>query len=99
MLHELGVLVIGLVLLGAGLVCRIRWSTLVGTATLSVYVVSLVGLIRLPDQLQTTAVYMMVGGGVFFAVAVLLSVYRDRLLALPQKVREGEGMFRVLKWR
>jgi len=99
MLHELGVLVIGLGLLGSGLVCRIRWSTLVGAATLAVYVVSLVGLIRLPDQLQSTAVYMMVGGGLFFGVAVLLSVYRDRLLALPKQVREGEGVFRVLKWR
>lgn len=99
MLHEVGVLAIGLGLLGAGLVCRIRSSTLLGSGTLAVYVVSLLGLLRLPAQLQSTAVYMMVGGGAFFLVAVLLSVYRDRLLALPDKMREGEGVFQVLKWR
>jgi hypothetical protein len=31
--------------------------------------------------------------------AVLLSIYRDRLLALPQKVKSGEGVFEVLTWR
>ena len=99
MMHEVGVLAVGLLLLGAGLVCRIRWSTLIGSGTLIAYVVSLLGLLSLPDKLQSTAVYMMVGGGLFFAVAVLLSIYRDRLLALPEKVREGEGVFQVLKWR
>ena len=99
MFHEVGVLAIGLLLLGSGLLCRIRWSTLVGSSALLLYVVSLLGLIGLPEQLQSTAVYMMVGGGVFFGIAVLLSVYRDRLLELPNKVREGEGVFQVLKWR
>ena len=99
MLHDVGALAIGLLLLGSGLLCRIRWSTLVGGCTLVIYVVSLLGLIGLPEQLQSTAVYMMVGGGVFFGIALLLSVYRDRLLALPEKVREGEGVFQVLKWR
>jgi hypothetical protein len=79
--------------------CRIRWSTLTGAASLVIYVLSLVLLVRLPDQLQTTAIYMMVGGGAFFATAVLLSIYRDRLLALPQKVKSGEGVFEVLTWR
>jgi len=99
MLHEVGVLTVGMALLAAGILCRIRWSTLVGSCTLAVYLVSLVGLIHLPDQLQTTAITMMVGGGLFFGSAILLSVYRDRLLAIPQKVKEGEGVFQVLKWR
>ncbi len=97
--HEVGVLVLGLLLLGAGVLCRIRWSTIVGGTTLIVYVVSLIGLVRLPDQLQSTAVYMMVGGGLFFGMAVLLSIYRDRLLAIPKQAQAGEGVFRVLKWR
>lgn len=99
LIHEAGVLGIGLLLLGAGVLCRIRWSTIVGGATLTVYVFSLIGLVRLPEQLQTTAIYMMVGGGLFFCTAVLLSIYRDRLLAIPKRVQEGEGVFRVLKWR
>lgn len=99
MLHELGALLIGLVLLGVGVLCRIRWSTITGAGALAVYVLSLVLLVRLPDQLQTTAIYMMVGGGAFFTTAVLLSIYRDRLLALPQKLKDGEGVFQVLTWR
>ena len=98
-LHELGVLLFGLVLLGVGVLCRIRWSTITVAGTLTAYVMSLVLLVRLPDQLQTTAIYMMIGGGAFFTMAVLLSIYRDRLLALPQKVKDGEGVFQVLTWR
>jgi hypothetical protein len=90
---------VGLALLAVGVLCRFRATTIAGATALTVYVVSLVGLIALPDRLQTTAVYMMVGGGLFFGSAVLLSVYRDRLLALPNRVREGKGVFQVLKWR
>ncbi len=99
LIHEVGVLSVGLLLLGAGVLCRIRWSTIVGGSTLLVYVVSLIGLINVPDQLQSTAVYMMVGGGLFFGTAVMLSIYRDRLLSIPQRMQNGEGVFRVLKWR
>ncbi|MEM6798889.1 MAG: hypothetical protein AAF589_05190, partial [Planctomycetota bacterium] len=72
--HEVGVLAIGLALLGAGVLCRIRSTTLAGAATLLAYVGSLALLIDVPDQLQSVAVYMMVGGGAFFGTAVLLSV-------------------------
>lgn len=99
LMHEVGVLAIGLLLLGAGVLCRIRSTTLVGSTALVAYIGSLLALVNLPDQLQSVAVYMMVGGGLFFAVAVMLSVYRDRLLEIPERVRAGKGVFRVLTWR
>ena len=99
LIHEVGVLSVGLLLLGAGVLCRIRWSTIVGSTTLLVYVTSLIGMIHLPEQLETTAITMMIGGGLFFGSALLLSVYRDRLLAIPQRMHDGDGVFRVLKWR
>ena len=37
--------------------------------------------------------------GTIFAAAILLSVYRDRLLALPDKIKRREGVFRVFGWR
>ncbi len=98
-LHEIGVLSVGLLLLSSGLLCRLRSTTLSGAAVLGLYLLSLVTLIDVPDQLQSVAVYLMAGGGVLFASAVLLSIYRDRLLALPGRIREGEGVFAVLKWR
>ena len=97
--HEVGVLAISLALAGSGVLAKLRSTTLCGAAALATYVVGLVVLIDVPDQLQTVAVYLMTGGGTLFAIAVLLSVYRDRLLALPDKVRRGDGMFAVLKWR
>ncbi len=38
-------------------------------------------------------------GAVIFLTGLLLSIYRDRLLALPEKVKRREGIFRVLGWR
>ena len=98
-LHNCGVLAVGLVLLGSGVLCRLRASTLCGVGVLACYLLSLIALVDVPDQLQNVAVYLMVGGGVLFGTAVILSVYRDRLLSLPARVREGEGVFVVLKWR
>ena len=97
--HEVGALAIGLALVSTGALCRLRATTLGGAGLLATYLLSLVTLIQVPEKLQTTAVYLMVGGGVCFGGALLLSIYRDRLLALPRKVREGEGVFAVLKWR
>jgi hypothetical protein len=42
---------------------------------------------------------MTLGGGTIFLIGLLLSVYRDRLLALPEKFKRREGIFQVLSWR
>ncbi|RCS53924.1 hypothetical protein DTL42_01790 [Bremerella cremea] len=97
--HEIGALTIALLLLGSGILCRLRATTLVGGVATLTYVATLLVFVRLPDQLQHMAVYMMIGGGVFFGVALLLSIYRDTLLALPERVRNRQGLFRVLTWR
>jgi hypothetical protein len=39
------------------------------------------------------------GGGVQFTTGILLSVYRDRLLTLPEEVLRREGLSRLLSWR
>lgn len=99
LLHEVGAIAGGVLLLGSGVLCRIRSTTLCGSGLLATYMLSLVFLVQLPAQLQNASVMMMVGGGVFFAVAVALSIYRDRILALPAKIKQGNGVFSVLKWR
>ena len=61
------------------------------------YILSLVLFMRLPhwaEKLNTTAVYIMIGGGAFFLTGLLLSIYRDRLLALPDRFKRREGVFR-----
>ena len=41
----------------------------------------------------------LIGGSVIFGLGVALSVYRDRLLTLPERIKERQGVFRVLTWR
>lgn len=97
--HELGVLLLGLAMFGVGSLLQTRATTLVGATTLALYVASLLFLVPWPDQLQNTSVLMMVLGGLFFLVAILLSAYRERLIQIPGKIKSGEGIYRVLKWR
>lgn len=97
--HEVGAIVAAVSLLAAGLLCRLRSTTISGASLLTVYVVSLVTLVPWPEHLQSASLIMMIGGGLFFGTGVVLSIYRDRLLAIPDKVREGQGVFEVLKWR
>ena len=99
LIHNLGVLAVGMAMLLAGLACRIRSTTIVGAGTVVAYVLSLVTLLHIPAAMQNIAVYMMIGGGVFFGVAIVLSMYRSHLLAMPEKMRRGQGIFQVLKWR
>ena len=97
--NEIGMLVAGLLLLGGGIILHIKSTTVVGGAVMVLYLLSLAAFLRLPDMLKTTAVYLMIGGGLFFGAGLLLSIYRDRLLALPQKIKRHEGVFAVLNWR
>ena len=98
-LNELGALAVGLLLLATGFMFRIKSTTLSGVFLSVLYLVTLLLFLRVPEKLQTTAVYIMVGGGLFFATGLLLSLYRDRLLALPERIKRREGVFRVLTWR
>ncbi|HLX65155.1 MAG TPA: hypothetical protein VKX17_28055 [Planctomycetota bacterium] len=97
--NELGILVIGSLLVGTGMLFKLRATTITGACTMLVYGASLAFFIHIPEKLQTVAVYMMVGGGTFFTTAVLLSIYRDQLMALPGRIKRHEGVFRVLNWR
>jgi hypothetical protein len=70
--------------------------TFCDTGLLMAFVVVLIGW---PQQLNCVSVVMMIGGELFFVMAVLLSIYRDRLVELPEKIRSGRGLFRFLHWR
>ncbi len=96
---ELGLLLASLLLFGSGFMLRIKSTTLLGAAFGVVYLASLVLFVHLPDQLQAAAVWIAAGGAGLFGCGLLLSIYRDRLLALPAKIRRREGVFRVLTWR
>jgi hypothetical protein len=97
--NEIAMLAAGLVLLVTGFAFQIRSTTLAGGFLTAAYLVTLLLWLRIPEKLQTTAVYIMVGGGLVFGVGLLLSLYRDRLVQLPERIKRREGVFRVLSWR
>ena len=98
--NELGLLVGGLALLASGFVLQIKSTTLTGASMLTVYVVTLLLVAyRAFERLQTAALWLAVGGALIFGIGLLLAVYRDRLLTLPERVKTRQGVFRVLGWR
>ena len=97
--HEMAALVIAMLLCGVGVMSQLRSTTLVGGAGLGIYLLSLLTMIQFPAMLQNAAVLMMIGGGLFFGVGLLLSMYRDYVISIPTRVKEGKGLFQILKWR
>jgi hypothetical protein len=44
-------------------------------------------------------VYLTIGGAAVFTTGLLLSIHRDRLVALPDRIKARQGVFKVLSWR
>ena len=97
--HEMAVIVIAMLLCGVGVMCQLRSATLVGGTGVGIYLLSLLTMIQFPAMLQNAAVLMMMGGGLFFGVGLLLSIYRDYVISIPNRAKEGKGLFQILKWR
>lgn len=94
---ELALVTAAIVMLLGGLVLRIRATTLLGALALALQLCIVIGTVLYQKQLWMGA-YLAIGGGLIFAIGVGLSMYRDRLLALPQQIRDREGVFQVLDW-
>jgi hypothetical protein len=96
--NELGFLIVSVLLLATGFLFQLRTTTLVGACLTVLYFFTL--FLYVPwGRINTVAVAIVVGGGALFGTGLLLSVYRERLLALPERIRKREGVFRVLGWR
>jgi hypothetical protein len=95
---ELGLVVVTVVMLVTGYSWQLKAPTLLGGLGLGCYLLVLVGMLAVMPNVAM-GVYLAVGGGLLFAVGIALSVYRERLLALPEKIKGREGVFQVLNWR
>ncbi|MCI0640874.1 MAG: hypothetical protein L0Y72_30350 [Gemmataceae bacterium] len=99
-LDEFGLVFVSVLLLGSGLVCRLRATTLVGGAALAAYLVLILAYMqRLVHEQVIVGIYLTAAGGLLFGTGLALSLYRDRILQLPGKIKRGEGIFKVLNWR
>jgi hypothetical protein len=98
-LNELGMLAAGILLLTSGFIFQLRSTTLTGAGLVLVWVLTIVMYVNKLENIQTAAIWLAIGGAVIFGSGIFLSIYRDRLLTLPERVHRREGIFRVLSWR
>lgn len=90
----------GLALFGVGFMLRLKVPTLLGGLAVVGNLVMLVVLAhRFMDSLWVVASCITAGGLLLFGTGLVLSVYRDWLLALPERIRTGQGVWKVLTWR
>ncbi len=95
---ELAIVTISGLLLAAGLGWKTKATTFFGGGTLAIYLVVLFGSLLYRPQV-TVGAYLAIGGGVMFIIALLLSMYRERLLSLPDRIAARQGIFQVIDWR
>jgi hypothetical protein len=95
---EFALLTITILMLASGAVWQVKASTLIGGATLTTYLcVLIVSLLYRPNV--AIGIYLAAGGALLFVAGLLLAIYRDRLIALPDRIAKREGVFRVMGWR
>ena len=85
-------------MLVTGLSWKIKSTTLWSGSALAFYfIVLIISLIHRPQV--AIGVYMAVGGAVVFAIGIVLSVYREKLLDIPDHIANRKGVFEILNWR
>ena len=95
---ELVFVTITVLMLASGLAFRVLATTVLGGVGLAAYLLMLV--VTVLHRPQTHMGVYLVGAGIaLFLLGVALSIYRDRLIALPDQIARREGVFRVLDWR
>jgi hypothetical protein len=93
-------LTVSIALLATGFSWQVMWTTVCGGGAFFIYLtLFLVDLSRLGRMALGVGVYMAIAGAVVFGCGIGLSVYREKLLQLPEKIANREGMFKVLSWR
>ncbi len=96
--NEAGFLFVSVLLLGTGVVFRLKSTTVVGSLSTALYFITL--LMFIPwSRLDTIAILIIVGGSTLFGTGLVLAFFRDRLLTLPERIKNREGIFKVLNWR
>ena len=98
LLNELGFLATAVLLVTSGFVFRIKSTTLTGGALTLLYFLTL--LLFVPwSRMNAVALFITAVGGTLFILGLLLSVYREYLAAIPERIKQREGVFCVLNWR
>jgi len=84
--------------MATGVMFQLKSTTVVGTGMTMLYFVTLALFVPW-GRLSTVALTITIGGGMIFGSGLVLAIFRDRLLTLPNRIKQREGIFRVLAWR
>jgi hypothetical protein len=95
---EAGLVLVTVLMLVTGFSLQLKAPTLFGGVGLVTYLIVLIGMLAIRPN-APMGVYLAFGGGLLFALGLALSIYRERLLALPGRIQNREGVFRILSWR
>lgn len=95
---ELALLTVAMLMLAGGVGLQFKAPTICGGFALTLYLATVVVELAYSPQVAI-GVYLAAGGALVFLAGVVLSVYRDKLLALPDQIAKREGVFRVFTWR
>lgn len=95
---EIGIVVASVLMLATGLAWRFKATTIIGGGSLLSYLIVLLAALLRRPEVAMGAILTGVGVGLFF-VGLVLSIYRDYILSLPDKIQRREGPFQILTWR
>lgn len=95
---ELALLTFTIVMAVTGVAWQIRATTLFGGGALAIYLIVMITSLAYRPQVAV-GVYLAAGGALVFATGIALSVYREKLLKLPEQISKREGIFKILTWR
>lgn len=96
--EELAIVILTIMMLVTGFSWKVKSTTLVGGGALFLYLLIIIGQLAYQPQVAT-GVYLAIGGGLVFLMGVCLSMYRDVLLQLPDRIARREGVFQIIGWR
>ncbi len=95
---ELALLTMTVLMLATGCSWQIQSTTFFGGTALLIYLMVIIGSMAYRPEVAV-GVYLLIGGALLFISGILLSIYRDRLLKLPEQISRREGIFRIIGWR
>jgi len=97
---EIGLIAVTVSMLVTGISWQAKSPTLfAGFGLLAYLVLLIVELARHAEQMLSVGTFLTIIGALVFLMAIGLSVYREKILALPEKISNREGIFKVVDWR
>jgi hypothetical protein len=95
---ELGLLTATILMIVTGVALQTKAPVIFGALGLTVYCLILIASIAYFPQVAMGAC-LALSGGLLFGIGLMASIFRERIIALPSRLKERKGVFQLLSWR